>query len=54
MKKNYIKPEMRVVKLQYRNRLLGGSDPYSVTNSPKSVYRGGEETLGDDDLDQIF
>lgn len=56
MKKNYIKPEMRVVKLQYRNRLLVGSggDPYSVTNSPKSVYRGGKETLGDDDLDQIF
>jgi hypothetical protein len=54
MKKNYIKPEMRVVKLQNRNRLLVGSDPYSVTNSPKSVYRGGEETLGDDDLDQIF
>lgn len=55
MKKDYMKPTMRVVKLQYRNRLLvgsGGADGQDGTK--KGVYRGGDDTLGDEDLDKIF
>ena len=55
MKKDYMKPTMRVVKLQYRNRLLVGSgEPDGQDGTTKGVYRGGKNTITDDDLDQIF
>lgn len=34
MKKNYMKPTMRVVKMQHRQHILTGSDPFGA----KGVY----------------
>jgi len=43
MKKNYLRPTMRVVIIKQRSHILVGSDPYSV-----SVYNdGGTETVVD-------
>ena len=56
MKRNYIKPEMRVVDLQFSTCMLAdsGVDPKSYNNSTMGIYRGGDEKLTDDDLDDIF
>lgn len=55
MKKDYMKPTMRVVELRHRTTLLVGSGgPNRLDGTKKSVYRGGDDTLGDEDLDKIF
>ena len=44
MKKNYLRPTMRVVIIKQRSHILVGSEPYRVTN-----YNDGDtETVCDD------
>ena len=52
MKKNYIQPDMQVVKLQPRYRLLVGSNnPSGYNNSKVSSFRGeGEQLTSEDDI----
>jgi hypothetical protein len=52
MKKNYIKPEMRVVKLQYRNRLLvgsGGEQPSGWNGQKLGTYRDSADRIESED-----
>ena len=52
MKKNYIQPQMQVVKLQPRYRLLVGSNtPDGYSGKTVSTYRGdGEQLTSEDDI----
>lgn len=53
MKKNYIKPDMQVVKLQHKSRLLVGSGegPNGYNNQQMRSYRGeGEHLTSEDEI----
>ena len=51
MKKNYIQPDMQVVKLQPRYRLLVGSSntPNGYDGKTVSTYRGVDEQISSED-----
>jgi hypothetical protein len=52
MKKNYMKPTMRVVKMQHRQHILAGSGPFGakgVSNSENINWKDGGFADGEDD-----
>lgn len=52
MKKNYMKPTMRVVKMQHRQHILTGSDPFGaqdVSNSEEITWKDGGFADGEGD-----
>ena len=52
MKKNYMKPTMRVVKMQHRQHILTGSGPFGaedVGNSEEITWKDGGFADGEDD-----
>ena len=53
MKKEYLKPAMRAVKLRHRQNLLVGS-PGGMDNQTLRGYRGGDDTVTDDDEGTLF
>ena len=53
MKKEYLKPAMRAVKLRHRQNLLVGS-PGGYDSKTLGSYRGGEDTVTDEDEDTLF
>ena len=53
MKKEYLKPAMRAVKLRHRQNLLVGS-PGGYDGKALGSYRGGDDTVTDDDEDTLF
>ena len=53
MKKEYMKPAMRAVKLRHRQNLLVGS-PGGYDGKTLGGYRGGEDTVTDEDEDTLF
>ena len=53
MKKVYMKPAMRAVKLRHRQNLLVGS-PGGMDNQTLRGYRGGDDTVTDDDEGTLF
>ena len=46
MKKEYMKPTMRVVKIQHQHHLLAGS-PYDNIKAPLDVYDDPEDVITD-------
>ena len=53
MKKVYMKPAMRAVKLRHRQNLLVGS-PNSMDGKTLGSYCGGDDTVTDEDEDTLF
>ena len=53
MKKEYLKPAMRAVKLRHRQNLLVGS-PGGYDGKALGSYRGGDDTVTDEDEDTLF
>lgn len=53
MKKVYMKPAMRAVKLRHRQNLLVGS-PGGYDGKALGGYRGGDDTVTDNDEDTLF
>ncbi len=53
MKKEYLKPAMRMVKLRHRQNLLVGS-PGGYDGKALRGYRGGGDTVTDDDEGTLF
>ena len=53
MKKVYMKPAMRAVKLRHRQNLLVGS-PNSMDGKTLGSYRGGDDTVTDGNEDTLF
>jgi hypothetical protein len=49
MKKEYMKPTMLVVELKHRSRLLVGSPYDQQEGKPVEQYKGGDNTLYDND-----
>ena len=52
MKKEYMKPAMRVVLIQQHHILCGSPGGYD--GKSLGTYRGGEDTVTDDDEDTLF
>ena len=46
MKKEYMKPTMRVVKIQHQHHLLAGS-PYDSVSTPLDTYDAPEDVITD-------
>lgn len=53
MKKEYLKPAMRAVKLRHRQNLLVGS-PGGYDGKALRGYRGGDDIVTDNDEDTLF
>ena len=53
MKKEYLKPAMRAVKLRHRQNLLVGS-PNSMDGKALRGYRDAEDIVTDNDEDTLF
>ena len=53
MKKEYLKPAMRAVKLRHRQNLLVGS-PGGYDGKALGSYRDAEDTVTDDDEGTLF
>ena len=53
MKKVYMKPAMRAVKLRHRQNLLVGS-PGGYDGKALGGYRGGDDTVNDGEEDTLF
>ncbi len=53
MKKEYLKPAMRAVKLRHRQNLLVGS-PNSMDGKTIGSYLGGDDTVTDGEEDTLF
>jgi hypothetical protein len=53
MKKEYLKPAMRAVKLRHRQNLLVGS-PGGYDGKTLGSYLGGDDTVTDGNEDTLF
>ena len=56
MKKEYIEPAMRLVELKHMHHLLQSSarNIYNLSDKPFGTYDGDDDTIGDDDEDEII
>lgn len=56
MKKEYIEPAMRLVELKHMHHLLQSSarNIYNLSNKPFGTFDGDDDTIGDDDEDEII
>ena len=63
MKKVYTKPAICLVELSHSHCLLGGSDTkkiydvndiYDMSDEPIKTFTGGDETIGDEDEEDII
>ena len=53
MKREYMKPAVRVVMIQQRHNLLAGS-PGGYNGKSISTYRGSGDEVTDSDIEDIF
>ena len=52
VKRQYMKPAMRVVKLQHQHIICASPNGYN--NKPLSTYRNSGDKITDSDIDDIF